>query len=707
MSFDSPLTGLLASDALRGCFWLAATALLFFAAWRAARTLFPRDALPVLLVHVIVLSWAAIVAVAVLLGLAGMLNGIALLVGVSGLALGTLAAVRRLTGDHSGKVLPEGSERLWLLAWAALVGFWIGHVITHGLLRFPTDWDSLNYHIPLIVQWLHAGSLYAPDCSAWSVPGNNELWGLWAVAPFSGDFLIHLTNFPASLLLAAAGLAFGSAIGLSRPLAHLGALLMVCNTVVLKQLVDVENDVAVAACFFAALVYVVRYLQSPNRGDLVLGAISAGLLAGVKFYALGYAVLVGGAWLLAAAWRHGLRNAYRVFLAGVAGVLLFGGYWYLRNLVMTGSPVYPSMPFAATDVLRQIYPDVRHTSFAGNRRPELLGLFLAAIWGIMGHGPLVGFVLVPVSLVWLAASTGCFAFSRQKDELAGTRLFLAMVLAGSGVLLAITPFAVEDDPGTLNQLHWQYCPIRYGLCLLNASTLAALLVVQQSCAFINRLPARPTAAKKRCFIYHAPHQALPLGVAGTAFVQLFFAITRSGLSWIDDVQFAVNLLLDAAILLAVGSLASRLRSLLLEIVLVLGFSGCMWSCIYLAQRWHDGFAGYYDRFFGTTNFSYLGQRNPPAGKLCVLEHRPYAFFGSRRNYRICQPMYVASPEYLLRFLRVQNVSVVAARYGAPEGAAKTFQAVAECLERFPDRFFPITDPSRGMALFWVRAIDTR
>src|SRR5262249_43937211 len=156
--------------------------------------------------------------------------------------------------------------------------------------------DSLAYHIPLIDQWLHAGSLYAPDCTRWSSPGNNEVLGLWMVAPFSGDFLIHLNNLPPTLLLASTAVGLGTRLGLSRPLAHLGGMAVVCNLVVLKQLVDTENDVAVAACFFAAALYVVRSAEGAGAGSAVLAAVSLGLLAGVKFYALGYAVLAGACW---------------------------------------------------------------------------------------------------------------------------------------------------------------------------------------------------------------------------------------------------------------------------------------------------------------------------------------------------------------------------------------------------------------------------
>ena len=57
---------------------------------------------------------------------------------------------------------------------------WVGgrrrtSAIERGVLRFPTDWDSLMYHIPLIDHWLQDGSLYAPGCAVWYFPGNTKV----------------------------------------------------------------------------------------------------------------------------------------------------------------------------------------------------------------------------------------------------------------------------------------------------------------------------------------------------------------------------------------------------------------------------------------------------------------------------------------------------------------------------------------------------
>ena len=161
------------------------------------------------------------------------------------------------------------------------------------------------------------------------------------VGPFSGDFLIHLNNLPATILLASAAVGFGTQLGLRSSLANLGGLALVCHTVVLKQLADAENDVAVTACFFASLLYVFRSVEGERRSDLVLGAVSLGLLAGIKYYALGYAALVGLTWLLLVTAFRGRQMVLATGFAGIVGGLVFGGYWYIRNARNNRMPAFP------------------------------------------------------------------------------------------------------------------------------------------------------------------------------------------------------------------------------------------------------------------------------------------------------------------------------------------------------------------------------
>ena len=179
-----------------------------------------------------------------------------------------------------------------------------------------------------------------------------------------------VTNDPLGL----SALELGKNLGLCGFASHLAALAVLGNYVVLRQLVDSENDAAAAALWLACLAYAFRYFRTASRADLLFGGACFGLLVGVKFYALGYAAvalvtLVG--WL---AWARGIRAA--LIAAGVwllAG-FCFGGYWYARNLVHTGNPLYP-----AGSEMTAIYPEISTSSLLGNRSPEVFSLTVQAV----------------------------------------------------------------------------------------------------------------------------------------------------------------------------------------------------------------------------------------------------------------------------------------------------------------------------------------
>lgn len=157
-------------------------------------------------------------------------------------------------------------EWLWLLVWRLVFSFWLGIIILNGLLKFPSDYDTLAYHLALPNFWLHAHSLFAPDSQYWSLPCNNELFTLWLVGPFSGDFLWALTNLPAAVLLACGAMQVGRSIGLSLTYRNLAALAVLTNHIVFHQLETNENDVATAGMSLTCLGYIFRFAASEPVG---------------------------------------------------------------------------------------------------------------------------------------------------------------------------------------------------------------------------------------------------------------------------------------------------------------------------------------------------------------------------------------------------------------------------------------------------------
>lgn len=667
--------------------WLLASGVLVRAAWRLSRVMFSTDAMLQHAVHTIVLAWAGIVLPAFALGSLGVLTPLSLMAIVVAEA-GFVLRFARPRAERRAK--SDGA--LWTWLWGAWLAMWAGSVIVGGLLEYPSDFDSMMYHIPLVDQWLQARSLYAPDATMWYNPSNNELIELWIVGPFSGDFLVSLSNLPAATLFGLGTVELGRGVALRMPTAQLAGFAAVANFVVSRQLTDNENDVAVAGLFVATLGYAFRHVRDADRGSLALACISSGLLAGVKYYALGYAAIVVAATIVLAALRGGRRGAVRGAGMAIVGLSLFGAYWYLRNAWVTGQPIFPRALFARSDVFSEVYTNVWQTTLFGNGRPEVVPLLISALRRSMGPASLIVCAAAPVTVSWLLWSGAFHARDPKRLASAAARLALAATLAASVLVFGITPFTVETDLGTMNQLRWGYLPARFGLCPLTLSLLCLLVVTDDVCDAIascghrhsqpRSQPWRVRGAEwKRVpfWIYAVPRLIL----AALLVAQLMPAHTRRlpG-DRLDALIVGFDIALFAGLVAAWLRTRAPWRSAALCVLLSVGFS---LAAGWLGTRWHNGFARHYDMFFSTTVFTHLAKHPPTNHRICSLEFRCYPFFGSHRETRVSRPMLTPSFGSLLAYIEAHGATMVVSLSAADTRMNRRYHHVRAWLDANPDR----------------------
>jgi hypothetical protein len=688
------------SDAGAGFVWLSVNLLLVRAAWLVCRILFPSDTAFQRIGHVTVSCWAVIVGTSLALGSLAILSAQSLLAATTGLALGLLWSRWQLSQSLPENKSEEdrlldagaaaGSEAGWVLAWLVFAAFCAGRLITSALLRLPTDWDSLMYHIPLVDQWLRAGSLYAPDCAFWSNPGNNELLGLWLAAPFSGDFLVTLNNIPAVVLLPIASVELATRVGLARPLSHLTGFAAVAAYPVVKQMLDTGNDVAVAALFLASLAYGLRYVQCSRRGDLVFASVSLGLLAGIKFYALGYAGIAGITWLLWAAGHRKPQATARLAGAGLVGGLCWSGYWYLRNTFYTGTPFYPQGLTAGTDLVAEITPEFWTSSVLGNGRPEVWPLALEAVWTMTGPVQLAAVLASPLAAIGMVVSARWLFRRPAQCSKGAIRLGLAWAMGASALLLATTPCTVEIVPGTLDMLRGHYTLVRYGLCFLSLTVVSFLVLLQdvwQKVMLTVMFPREETI--------HPSLRLLPALLAGLllfSFVCQVQASVSDGLrgalvmaDLFDSLLWAINFLAIGASVVWLGGRPGRFRSTLVVGLLAASLAGMALGADWLARRWHTRFASHYDRLLKVQFFTRLAERDPATMRICVCDYRYYPFLGSSRQFRACRPQWLPTYPRLLQYLCEHDATFIAVRQPDyfPNGR---YEGVKSWLDSHPSLF---------------------
>jgi hypothetical protein len=298
-----------------------------------------------------------------------------------------------------------------------------------------------------------------------------------------------------------------------------------------------------------------------------------------------------------------------------------------------------------TNDIDQIYPNVWQSTFLGNGRPEVPWLTLRAVGTIAGPFHLLALGVFPMAAIWILWASH-----------SGARRAFVCATVGAGVVWLLTPFAVECLPGTLDQLIYERTPVRYGLTFLSLAVLTVVLAAEQM------------ASNERWRVG-------TIGVLGALLVMQYGLILvnpERGLSAevmrglqvdvYDTALFALNVLLLGLVLTLGGPLVPRWTfcSLALAIPIAAGVGGAT-----LSFRWHEGYNLYYQKMFRDEVFDTLPTSGvPDRAKVCVLDDRPYPFFGARRQYCVSVPLVVPDLAGLLRFVEDHKIDFVVVRAGS-------------------------------------------
>lgn len=243
---------------------------------------------------------------------------------------------------------------------------------------------------------------------------------------------------------------------------------------------------------------------------------------------------------------------------------------------------------------------------------------------------------------------------------------------GSAAVLLVTPFSAEDTPDTLNHLREGYTPVRFGLCFLSLSLLAASVLIQDLSRGLRRLVIRlaarfdrhdPTDIEQGSSILSRwairlipPIPYVAWGVVAAA--QFVIQARRSD----DDLLFhllVAIVLVEVAWILGLGcALYPRARGWITSALILSAGLGIAGSCGRLSSSWHSDYARYYDNFFGTEVFTGLAASERRSTRLCVLYYRAYPYHGSKRQYRVFQPMWVPSRPWLIDYLKANGIEEI-------------------------------------------------
>jgi hypothetical protein len=238
--------------------------------------------------------------------------------------------------------------RPWQLVVVVAAGLALAWRLVLAVVLPPFAYDSLAYHLTAVAEWVQSGRIgpnpYALCCSRY--PSNAELLFAWPTVFLGRDTVTDAVQILTALVgsLAVTGLA--RAAGVAAPASLTAGALFLLTPIVLTQANTDYNDVTVAALFLVALYFGVRLFTTARPTFALLAGAAAGLVLGTKTNGIVFAAAVAVPVLgfLAYAAGTGRLAGRRAAAAGISfagAALLLGGWWYGRNWIDTGNPVWP------------------------------------------------------------------------------------------------------------------------------------------------------------------------------------------------------------------------------------------------------------------------------------------------------------------------------------------------------------------------------
>lgn len=236
--------------------------------------------------------------------------------------------------------------------------------------------DDRAYHAVGPTLWLQSQSIVTStkfNCEAY-YPQSAGVIALWHWLPWGLESVGAMASMPVAclpyLVLTLCGFEAicrqtgGRNHGWTLP----ALLFLSANTVQLgaaRYLTDANIGMA-AAVFASAVFCIPRSHDSISRGrmwtDAAYSALLAGLALGIKPTAWHSALVIFAFCLVRATRCTGWRTAPWVAFIWIAAGLLTGGFWYVRNFIETGNPVFPARIAGLPGLTN--FPNTRLTEFA-------------------------------------------------------------------------------------------------------------------------------------------------------------------------------------------------------------------------------------------------------------------------------------------------------------------------------------------------------
>ncbi|MFN8103511.1 MAG: hypothetical protein U0U69_03535 [Acidimicrobiia bacterium] len=335
--------------------------------------------------------------------------------------------------DEAGSA-PTGVPRwLAILAVAAPV-FLVVAALASVLFASDAANDSTLYHRAMVAAWYRTNTIWrigafengVYEGAFWS---NGDTFGMWVVVPFARDYLLQLCSFVWAAGTFCALVAAARTLRLRTWPAVVVASAVLCSWgVVYGQLATFHVDLLTLQAAVVLIWTGLLWLRGDRRLRwMVLAGLAAGLAAGTKQAALPIAAILVVVLAVQAFRKHMWAHGTVLALCTLVPALI----WPLRNLVLTGNPLWPFAfgPFPGAEPGYTTI-DVNDSVLHLVAREGARGLFVVAVALAVAYGPLLVGIAFGGTSIWRWARTERLLAFLVVAPLVGAAVYLVTPITG-------------------------------------------------------------------------------------------------------------------------------------------------------------------------------------------------------------------------------------------------------------------------------------
>jgi hypothetical protein len=232
------------------------------------------------------------------------------------------------------------------------IGFalWTSLVLFTPSLMLPVKVvsDGPIYHLYFAARWWKEGRLFliaSPfgENAATYFPAGGDLWFAWLTIPLGGDRLARVGQIPFLLMAATAAYAMARRLGTSVSAAAIATTWFVTSMPFHVFSFEANVDTIFIAGYLTAVYFFLRFALGDDQWpSLALGALAAGGAWGVKPTATVFVPVILGLMSLFVLVQKAPARAKVLKLALLAALpMTTAGFWFARNALLSGNPLYP------------------------------------------------------------------------------------------------------------------------------------------------------------------------------------------------------------------------------------------------------------------------------------------------------------------------------------------------------------------------------